>query len=324
MGESAGAGSIMHHLVGNRGTSDPLFKRAVLQSPAFEPQSAKKVLDQYTKFEKDSGCAGLGLACLRTKTTAALQNANLAIVADSQYGTFGFGPTIDNTYIYDYPGIEMASGNYWKDVSIIYAHNSEEGVIFADPLKIFNSDVDNLLKANFPNMTTANFNAMTKLYPYPGLLSEFLTNFGRLEQTIGDWVVNCNTRFLAKAYAGKAYGYVVTVPPGVHGLDLFFTFWRTDLNIYDIIQVDIDIPLISDNNLATGLQSYLTSFVRTGNPNTYRQSGALPPTINMVPSVVSTTDKVLNVGLLAYSIGQDDDSRKDRCDFWESGVWTGR
>jgi len=38
MGESAGAGSIMHHLTANGGTGSPVFKRAILSSPAFFPQ----------------------------------------------------------------------------------------------------------------------------------------------------------------------------------------------------------------------------------------------------------------------------------------------
>jgi carboxylesterase type B len=38
MGESAGGGSIMHHITANGGKSAPAFKRAILQSPAFMPQ----------------------------------------------------------------------------------------------------------------------------------------------------------------------------------------------------------------------------------------------------------------------------------------------
>ena len=37
-GESAGAGSILHHLLSVDGTQDPLFSKAVLQSPAFQWQ----------------------------------------------------------------------------------------------------------------------------------------------------------------------------------------------------------------------------------------------------------------------------------------------
>jgi carboxylesterase type B len=220
-------GSIMHHLVGNRGATDPLFKQAIMQSPAFEPMySPEKLEATYDAFEKAVGCAGEGLACLRTKTTAELQTANLAIVGDAQYGTFGFGPTVDNQYIYDLPLIEMANGNYWKDVSVIVGHNSNEGIIFADPSKIFNSQVDEVIKNNFPNMMTANTATLESLYPDPSILGPFLTNFARLSQLIGDYVVTCNVRAIAKAYAGNVWAYQFSVPPGIHAFDLIFTFWR--------------------------------------------------------------------------------------------------
>lgn len=325
MGESAGAGSIMHHLIGNGGTSDPLFRRAILQSPAFEPQySPTKLLAQYSQFESVAGCAGKGLSCLRTKTTAELQTANLAVVGSVQYGTFGFGPAVDNSYIRDLPGIEMANGNYWKDMTIMFGHNSEEGHIFTDPSKILNRDVDNLLKYNFPNITTANFNKLVDLYPHASIFGTFTTTFNRLSQTIGDWICSCNTRYLAKAYAGKAYGYVVSIPPGIHAVDLPLTFWRTDLNIYNLIQIDLDLNFLTSKNIATGFQSYFTSFARSGNPNTYREKGGFPATIDMVQSTVGDTVKVVNVKILSYSIDQDEDQSKDRCDFWQSGVWTGR
>jgi hypothetical protein len=38
MGESAGAGSIMHHLTARGGTTTPVFNKAILQSTAFVPQ----------------------------------------------------------------------------------------------------------------------------------------------------------------------------------------------------------------------------------------------------------------------------------------------
>jgi hypothetical protein len=38
MGESAGGGSIMHHITSRGGTTVPVFKRAIPQSAAFNPQ----------------------------------------------------------------------------------------------------------------------------------------------------------------------------------------------------------------------------------------------------------------------------------------------
>lgn len=325
MGESAGAGSIMHHLVGNGGTSDPLFKRAILQSPAFEPKYAPAVQEaQYTSFESQAGCAGQGLACLRTKSSDTLQTANLAVIGAAQYGTFGFGPNVDNTYIRDLPAVEMWNGHYWKNVSVIVGHTAEEGLIFADPTKILNSQITSLLTANFPYASAANLRKLLEdLYPPPSIFGPFFSNFERLSQVCGDWVAVCNARAVAAAYAGKAWAYQFSVPPGMHGIDLVFTFWRTDLNIYDIFQFDLDITFLTEKNLATGWQSYLTSFVRSGSPNTYKQSGALPGTITWNQATVGNSVSVLDVNLLGYSNTLDGDAVKDRCDFFNSGVWTG-
>lgn len=92
MGESAGAGSIMHHLVANGGTLDPLFKRAIMLSPAFEPRwDPVQAENQFKQFEKLAGCEGKGLPCLRAAPEATLQEASNAITSTAQYGTFGFG-----------------------------------------------------------------------------------------------------------------------------------------------------------------------------------------------------------------------------------------
>lgn len=48
---------------------------------------------------------------------------------------------------------------------------------------------------------------------------------------IQDVVVTCNSRWVTQAYARKAYSYVYSITPGIHGFDLLATFWRTDLNI---------------------------------------------------------------------------------------------
>lgn len=38
MGQSAGGSSIMHHITAKGGTITPIFKQAIIQSPAFLPQ----------------------------------------------------------------------------------------------------------------------------------------------------------------------------------------------------------------------------------------------------------------------------------------------
>ncbi|TGZ77361.1 alpha/beta-hydrolase [Ascodesmis nigricans] len=325
MGESAGAGSIMHHLVAKGGTQDPLFKRAIMMSPAFEPRwSPVQAEDQFKQFEKLAGCEGKGLACLRTVPEDILQTANNNITSSAQYGTFGFGPGVDNDYIRDLPNIEMTRGNYWKDVSVIVSHTGNEGYLFANPTIVNDKGANELIDLNFPNATTAARAEMQKLYPSPGLFSRFNTQFARISELIGHWVVNCNVRAIAQAYAGKTWAYTFSIPPGIHGTDLIFAFWRTDLNLYDILQIDLDINFITQKNYATGFQSYLTSFARSGDPNKYRERLGVPPTIDMPLAKVGNQVKVLDMTLTGFKSTDDDDTAKPQCDFWFKDTWTGR
>lgn len=323
MGESAGAGSIMHHLVMEGGTLDPLFHRAIVMSPAYEPKYSSITLDaEYKVFESSAGCAGKGFACLKTKTTAELIVGNRAVTESAQFGTFGFGPAVGGA-IHDLPQIEMANGNYWKNVDLIIGHTSNEGFIFANPSVLSNAQYDALMKQNFAFTSASTLATIEKHYPEPApLLRPYVTQFARLSQTIGDWVVNCNFQALAKAYEGRVWAYTFSITPGVHAMDLLFAWWRTDLNIYDILQVDIDINFITEKNYATAFQSYLTSFVRSGNPNTYRQKNSFPPTVDFPKATVGKEVKVLDVTtLVGFQVTTDNDSDSARCGFWNSGVW---
>ncbi|KAI5781690.1 Alpha/Beta hydrolase protein [Peziza echinospora] len=325
MGESAGAGSIMHHLVAKGGSQDPLFRSAILQSPAFEPQyDPGRLSGLYASFERAAGCEGKGVACLRSKSSDVLQAANKATINNSPYGTFGYGPSVDFDYIRDLPGIEMGRGNFYKGVKVIIGHNSNEGFLFANPAFDTEAEVTAMVTSNFPNATAAiRTQILNTLYPKPTLFSEFPSNFLRLSKIIEDVIVTCNTRWLAQAYAGNAYNYVFAIPPGIHGIDLLLTFWRTTLNI-GALQLDATIPFLTNNNYATGFQSYLTSFVRTGDPNTHRQLLALPLTKSWATSSVTSEGVVgLELGLLGYSTTTDKDSSAARCDFWRNGAWKG-
>ena len=95
-GESAGAGSILHHLVSFGGTQDPLFSKAVMQSPAFELMFDRKgMLEQtFQNFTALAGCAGQGVPCLRAASAAALQKANTQINQRPAQGTFAVGPAV--------------------------------------------------------------------------------------------------------------------------------------------------------------------------------------------------------------------------------------
>jgi len=86
----------------------------------------------------------------------------------------------------------------------------------------------------------------------------------------------------------------------------------------------MDINFLTTKNIATGFQSYLTSFARSGDPNTYREQGGFPPTMDFPQTQIGSDTTVMNMDLLGFSIQDDSNTDAERCDFWQSGVWTGR
>ncbi|KAF3917832.1 Acetylcholinesterase [Dactylellina cionopaga] len=325
MGESAGAGSLTHHLIGNGGTLDPLFKRAILQSPAWLPQFDPGQLEtQYASFAARAGCAGQGLACLRSQSTAMIDQASRGVIMAQPYGTFGFGPAVDNVFIRDLPNMEFSRGNYWKGLdSVMVGHTANEGFLFTSTAPSTNRDVSAVISNTFSNATADTVNRILNIYPTPGLFKKYFTNYLRAADLIGQFVVTCNSRFIAEAYPGKTYSYQFSVIPGIHAEDILFTFWSPDIKLGPI-QLDFSLSFLTSKNLATGWQSYLTSFTRSGNPNTYRERGGLPGTSEWAMAQVGDQVTVLNMDLLGFSMKYDEDTDAARCNFWKSGIWTGR
>ena len=93
MGESAGAGSILHHLVGEGGTLDPLFSKAILQSPAYEYMWDRKGTSEaiFQQFAALADCEGGSMACLRSASAVTLVTAATALNAAVPDGSFAVG-----------------------------------------------------------------------------------------------------------------------------------------------------------------------------------------------------------------------------------------
>jgi hypothetical protein len=108
--------------------------------------------------------------------------------------------------------------------------------------------------------------------------------------------------------------------PGWHATDLLPTFWDTDLE-NNALGVILAVLLPGFSAFAEAYKSYLTSFVRTGNPNTYRKTGwfTSPPTINWPTSTSGSGEmmgNVLNAREAAFALIDDDQNLKSSCDFW--------
>lgn len=123
-GESAGASSILHHLIADFGdqTSGPLFNKAVMQSPAFEWQWDRSgtLNNTYAAVAKAAGCPSGELSCMTNVTTEALGNANQQYFQEitSCLGLFPMGPSLDGALIKQLPAVALPAGKGQKAKSV--------------------------------------------------------------------------------------------------------------------------------------------------------------------------------------------------------------
>jgi carboxylesterase type B len=332
-GESAGGGSIMHHLVGEGGKLDPLFNKAVLQSPAYNPIYDRKgtVEDAYKKFEKYAGCAGKGLDCLRKKSTSTLTSANNKQANEIVQGTiYAFGPVPDGTLIRQLPQLELAQGNFWKGIdSLIVSHVRDEALIFVDQNIKTNQQWADFLRKIEPEFEGREkfLDELAHLYPpingtKTGIVSDasmpkspYKTEFQRTKAFVQDAAFTCLTRSVASAYENKTYLAQYSVTPGFHATDLAATF-NNDGNF--LLMNELKLPLKFLDAASKSWQSYLTSHAITGNPNTRRIKTGSHPTIQWpLPKLGGEeVTNVLDAGDKKFSLIKDTTNLKSHCDFF--------
>ncbi|KAL8930417.1 MAG: hypothetical protein Q9208_000601 [Pyrenodesmia sp. 3 TL-2023] len=339
-GQSAGAGSIMHQLVAFGGTQDPLFSRAVLQSPGFGLQFDRKGTLQQTfqKFATLAGCPGQGVACLRAASAETLDEANTALNNQAAVGPsadgnmirqlatleFAFGnSSLTPTSFPTYPLTLLKTGHYSRvPTSLILSHVTNEAEIFVPPSVLTDAQFTAYITALYSPSGSAGGVIAAIEARYPPILSpgsNYTTQRARLRDLIQEASFVCNVRTLSDAYAGKNYNLQYDVTPALHATDLLPTFFNLNLDL-DLLGVP---PLSSPGfaGFSQAYQSYLVSHARTGDPNTFKKTINVPPAITWPkPGGIGGGDDaftgVLNAGDLGFTLVEDRQTRRSRCGFW--------
>ncbi|KAK7549259.1 Alpha/Beta hydrolase protein [Phyllosticta citricarpa] len=318
-GESAGASSLLHHIAAQGGTLDPLFKRAVLQSPAYQIMWDRNgtLEEVFQNFSSLAGCAGGDFDCLRSVDAATLDTANEALIRDAPEGAFNIGPAADGDFIRQLAPLEFASGNYWKGLeSLIVSHTSDEAELFVDGHVQTDAQFTEFVNSIFPSYAqAAGINAAIESF-FPADAYDSVTD--RMKAFVRDTSFTCPARFVTEAFAGSTWNIEYAVTPGWHATDLLPTFYSSYISFGGNEPVNL-IP--GFGNLAQGYQSYLTSYARSGDPNTYRSDDSLLGLFATVewPKTTDVTAEnlanVLRVKDLGFSIGEDDQLPYSECDF---------
>jgi carboxylesterase type B len=301
LGESAGGGSIFHQITAFGGLKGPApFQQAVLQSPAWQAMPGHE--QQELVFQ--AFLALLNVSTLeeaRQLPSAALIKANTLQVLSSQYGSYTYGPVVDGLFAPDLPGKLLLQGSYDKNLNIMVGHNSDEGLLFANPAIQNNTEYTTFLTTFFPDISPAVVSYIENvLYPpvYTGQYG-YTTPFQRAILTTADASFTCNTFYLDKAFNNKTYAYQFSVAPGLHGEDIPYTFFNGPSTS------------VVNNTIAVALQEYITSFAINGVP-----SGPGIPTFPMFGS--GGIDINFNATTISDIL---DPNANARCNWWQKALY---
>lgn len=308
MGESAGGGSIMHHLTAYGGTKGaPLFQRAILQSPAYVPRP-------YASQAEDSFAALLSaanvstLADLEAMSTRDVQIASKLAQLGDFYGTFQFGPAPDGDLVPALPEVLLGSGRYHQGVKVMVAHNTFEAQRYTDPAATNTSAFDEYMGLYFPDASESAMSELkTTVYPavYNDSSLAWSAPLSRLMTAISDFTFTCHAYFVAEAYGTAvgqdAHSYLFSVPPGTHTLDVYYSYYVNSTWSSTVTNV----------TTAQYLQRYLTRFVSTGDPNG-----------NGLPTMPVYGEDHLDLNLNQTFIDVvTDPAANTRCDWWREASY---
>nr|XP_039274012.1 crystal protein-like isoform X1 [Styela clava] len=357
-GESAGAQSVMHHLLSH--VSDKLFHRAIMQSnpfPSFYPTFEESLnrTEEVLQFLK---CGPIDVAgpverkCCRPLTTdidclveaepQQLINAMVSIMT-SEFVRFDFyqfvepfRPIIDGDEFTKQPIERFKEGNWQKHKPIISGTNSEELVVLKFLVPFLNENSYKILNnrmfeglgkyENTGEIVSQKYMEMYGTSNFPELFGIETTHL----------VFTCNQRALAR-YASNTtqssvYHYVFS-----HSLDgpdcearlgrlCNYSCHASDLHFtFRTIEHLGLVPDVEDIQVSNQFSNYWGGFARTGNPSEGLETplpGDFPEWLPYVGTNQGNEERWLNLRLDEPVAYLESDYEKEICDFWDSlGVY---
>jgi acetylcholinesterase len=227
------------------GANRHVFKRAILQSPAFFPVgdniNPEKTYDNY--LEAAGNAQDLEELRALPPNDARVVRANALTIQAAPYGQFVYGPVVDGYYVTSLPGRLLRDGHWDHDVEIMVGYNSNEGLLFTPPYIQSDAMFEQYIRQVFPEAKDEIISYITDtLYPSPGEGATPREKISRLNEALGAAAVACNTYYLNKAADNGTYSYMFSVYPGLHGQDIPY---MVSLNLSPFSPFSSSCPLLS-------------------------------------------------------------------------------
>ncbi|KAJ7134759.1 alpha beta-hydrolase [Mycena epipterygia] len=219
-GQSAGAGSVLQHVIAQNGKTEPKLFSAAITSSTFLP-SQYRYNDRipqtlFNDVTTQAGCNDINvLECLRAVDATLLQQINLDVIIASFTGSFAFVPVVDGSFITQSPTDALAQGKLNGDI-LLSVTNAHEGNIFVNQSVEY--DVAQYVRELFPLFGAKESAAAASVYRSLG------SPLDQVNAIIGESNFICPTYRLLNAFPGDSYKGEFVIPPATHGDDVFYYF----------------------------------------------------------------------------------------------------
>ncbi|KAJ8083149.1 hypothetical protein PM082_009018 [Marasmius tenuissimus] len=312
-GESAGAGSVLQHVVAEDGQTSPQLFRGVIASSTFLPSqyAYNDTIPQaiYNQVVDAVNCKSSQdtLTCLREVDSSALESANVEIIVAGFFGIFTFAPVVDGTFIRQRPTQALKGGKVNGNV-LLAVHNTNEGEIF-DQQTASPSNASQYATELFPKLTLQDAARVAELYADLG------SDLTQANLILGESVFVCPTYFFANAFNGHTYMGEFAIPPAAHGQDLPY-YWPS----YLTLSPSPVLPEIFDNTeFVNAFAQSFASFAISLDPNVKVDPSNITPQWNLHD--ISIDKMVFNKTVDNLPDVRPVKTDKDllaRCSFWAS------
>lgn len=313
-GESAGADSVIQHLIANDGNTQPkLFRAAMVNSYYLPPQYMynHRIPEQvFSEVVEQTGCSSASdaLACLRQKDASTLEEANIKITFNGFWGLLTFIPVIDGRFITDRPSVLLGQGKLNAN-TIFAVTNEHESALpdLVDPATADTVKIPEYLANLWPDLTRKQIDEAVAVY----------ANLGEpIDQAIAinsDSVFICPTYAVLRAVKDKGYKGELAVPPAYHLDDLIYYFPTSPIGL------DSSPPFNSTEFKKNFGESPL-NFAISLDPNVkWDPSNTLPQWPRWTEA--GHAEMVFNkteAGQPVFHVVPTDQGLLNRCAFWES------
>ncbi|KAJ5779857.1 Carboxylesterase type B [Penicillium paradoxum] len=302
MGESAGAGSILHQITaygGTRGASP--FQQAIIQSPGWVPVISEE--QQEETLQQFLGILNVStIEQARKLPSDKLIAANaLQVATKSEWGQFTYGPTVDGSLVPALPGQLLLRGDFDHNLNIMVGHNANEGLVFTSPASINSTGLEAQMKTLAEDIPrNVSDYVLNVLYPpvYNGSYG-YTDSIARTSAVISDLIFQCNTDYINRAFHNQTYAYEFSIPPALHGQDVSYTFYNNGS------------ASVANVTVALAMQDFFTSFVQHGAPKSH-----LAPTFGNLGQHA----QLMNIGNETIQ-PTPDLTRNPRCRFWQTAPY---